>query len=86
MASAENVTPPMTAVDARDLLAKALEVDPSEISDDASIDSVDLWDSIARLRIIIAIEEALNRELDPESIVEISSIEDIARILKDKCS
>ncbi len=76
----------MTAVDARDLLAKALEVDPSEISDDASIDSVDLWDSIARLRIIIAIEEALNRELDPESIVEISSIEDIARILKDKCS
>jgi acyl carrier protein len=86
MASAENITPPMTAVDARDLLARALEVDPSEISDDASIDSVDLWDSIAHLRIIIAIEEALNRELDPESIVVISSIEDIARILKDKCS
>ena len=75
----------MTTVDARELLAKALEVDSGEITDDASIDTLELWDSIAHLRIIIAIEEALERELDPESIVAIASITDIARILEDKC-
>ena len=66
---------------ARLLLAEALEMDATEINSDTSIGAEERWDSLAHLRIIEAVEEAVGRPLEPESIVAISSLDDIAAIL-----
>lgn len=67
---------------ARGLLADALELDPGEIGDEASIDTVGAWTSLGHMRLILALEQALGRELDPASIVEISTLKDIESLLQ----
>ncbi len=66
---------------ARALLAEALEIGPSNIGDDASIDTEDRWDSLAHLRIIEAVESQLGHELGPDAIVGITSLRDVAAAL-----
>lgn len=67
---------------ARGLLAEALELDPDEIGDEASMDTVGAWTSLGHMRLILALEQALGRELDPASIVEIGSLKDIESLLR----
>lgn len=67
---------------ARDLLADALELEPGEIGDDASIDTVGEWTSLGHMRLILALEQALGRQLDPASIVDIASLKDIESLLR----
>jgi acyl carrier protein len=66
---------------ARILLAEALEMDAADINSSTSIGAEERWDSLAHLRIIESVEEAIGGPLDPESIVAISSLTDIAAIL-----
>jgi acyl carrier protein len=42
------------------------------------------WDSLAHMRIILAIEAQLGREIAPEVLFEISSLKDIADIIGDE--
>lgn len=67
--------------DARQLLASALEVAPDAVPDWARLGDPQAWDSLAHLRLILAIETKLGRELDIEKVVEIESLADIAVIL-----
>jgi acyl carrier protein len=66
---------------ARILLADALEMDAADISAKTAIGAEERWDSLAHLRIIEAIEDAMGKPLDAEAIVSISSLNDIASIL-----
>ncbi|MDJ0951558.1 MAG: acyl carrier protein [Alphaproteobacteria bacterium] len=68
---------------ARNLLAGALEIDPAAIADDASIDTLEQWDSLAHMRVVLAIEAARGHELDPELMFMIGSLHDIANVLGD---
>jgi len=67
---------------ARDLLADALELDPGEIEAEASIETVGAWTSLGHMRLVLALEQTLGRELDPAAIVEISSLKDIESLLQ----
>ncbi len=67
---------------ARVLLAVAAQRDAAEIPLDASILNLQSWDSLAHLRLVIALEESLGRELAPDDIVNISTLEDVARHLQ----
>lgn len=66
---------------ARRLLADALEMDAADISAETAIGAEERWDSLAHLRIIEAIEDAMGKPLDAEAIVTISSLYDIAIVL-----
>ena len=66
---------------ARRVLAEALQVPLQEIDDDASIDTVAGWDSLAHMRVVLEVEAALGHELDPEAVLAITRVENIARIL-----
>jgi acyl carrier protein len=66
---------------ARILLAKAANCDPATITDDVRLGQFELWDSLAHLRLVLAIEQQIARELDPDEAVRIESLPDIAALL-----
>lgn len=67
---------------ARDLLADALELEPDEIGDDASIDTVGAWTSLGHMRLVLALEQALGHQLDAASIVGIATLKDVESLLQ----
>jgi acyl carrier protein len=69
---------PLTA---KMLLADAIYADVAAVPDDARIGYFEPWDSIAHLRLILSLEEALGRQLDPDEAVEIESLSDIAALV-----
>ena len=69
---------------ARKLLAEALEVDPAQLPADASVTTMQEWDSLAHLRLIEAIERELSGELPPELIVSIGSLDDVVRVMSER--
>ena len=66
---------------ARALLAEALELPHARVPDDAAIGTIEAWDSLAHMRLVQGIEEALRRELTPEEIVGLAALGDIERLL-----
>ena len=70
------------ATQARVILADALELEPGEIADDASIDNVDSWNSLAHMRLVLAIEAALGHEIEPDALFEIAALKDVAVMLE----
>ena len=70
--------------DARKLLAEALDVEVDEVAADASMQTLDAWTSLGHMRLMLALEETVGRELDPVVIVEIVTVTDIAAILEQR--
>ncbi len=68
---------------ARQLLASALEMEPSELPDDAAIGQVANWDSLAHMRLIMGLEEHMAAPLPPEAVVSIGSLADIVTVLEE---
>lgn len=66
---------------ARRLLAGALAIPEDRIGPNASIDTLEAWDSLAHMRLVIAIEQELGRELPPDRIAGIASLADVAAAL-----
>jgi len=69
---------------ARKLLADAVDTDVTMIPEDARIGAFEPWDSIAHLRLILAVERTIGRRLDPDEAVEIEKLSDIAALLDAK--
>jgi acyl carrier protein len=67
---------------AKKLLAEAIHADAATVPDTARIGSFERWDSLAHLRLILALEEMIGRQLDPDEAVEIESLQDVAALLK----
>jgi acyl carrier protein len=74
----------MTAArhDARHMLAVVLDLSGDAVPDSARLGDPGAWDSLAHLRLILALEATLGRELEPEQIVGIECLDDIAAILR----
>ncbi len=66
---------------AKDLLAGATQRQAGEIPDDASVTSFDGWDSLSHMRLIMAMEEKMGKELPPEAVVDIACLSDVAKYL-----
>jgi acyl carrier protein len=66
---------------ARALLAEALAIGPETLPDDASLATVRAWDSLAHLRVILAIEAARGTPLAVAEALAITGLTDVARAL-----
>jgi len=66
---------------AKKLLAEAANCDAATIADDVRIGQFERWDSLAHLRLVLAIEGQIGRQLDPDESVRIETIPDIAALL-----
>ena len=72
--------------EARALLATALEIEAAAVPDDAQIETLEAWTSVAHLRLVLAIEERLGAELKPDDAVAIASLADVMALLARKAA
>lgn len=63
------------------LLSKALGVSEDEINSDTSIHTHQAWDSLAHLRLVLALEEKLDQRLTPDKLVSIVDYSSVSSIL-----
>ena len=67
--------------DALSLVAKALGIPTEDVTVDSSIHTLELWDSMGHMRIIMEIEWATGKELQTEQILNIESVTDVSQLL-----
>ena len=67
---------------AKMLLATALEIEVAAVPPDASIATLEAWDSLAHLRLVQALEKELGHELPAEHIFAIACLADVAAVLE----
>ena len=65
---------------AKRIVAAALEIELSEVPDDASIYTLDSWDSLGHMRIIEQLEESLGQDLDTGMLLEITDVVSLAAL------
>ena len=68
-------------VKATALLAEALMVKPTEINSETALGYTPQWDSLAHMRLILALEEHMGSHLPPEAIISIANLKDICALL-----
>lgn len=68
--------------DAVALVATALHIEPAVVDDSTALAITPQWDSLAHMRVVLALEERLGRQLGPEAIVAIASLQDVVAILE----
>lgn len=66
---------------ARKLLAEAINRAEADVPDDAMIDNLEAWDSLAHMRLLTALEQRLGQPLAPNLVVSIRSLDDIGEVL-----
>ena len=64
----------------KEVLSFCLDIDINEIKDDANMYNLIEWDSLSHIKIVLEIEERLQRELNTEEIIEISDLESINKL------
>jgi len=69
------------AENARKLLAGALELPEQEVDSSTMIGVTQQWDSLAHMRLILALEEAVGSELEMEAVVNIANLSDVETTL-----
>lgn len=57
----------------RGILADVLGLDPSEVTEETSPDTVKAWDSLQHLTIVLSLEEVFEIQLDEEETLAIVS-------------
>lgn len=68
----------------RALAADILQVKTSALSADSSPETVDTWDSVRHLNLVLALEESFGFELSPEEMDLMKNIGQIAGIVEAK--
>ncbi len=70
----------MTDNIAKEIISQCLDIDIAEINDGSNMNNIAEWDSLSHIKIIMEIEERLNRNLETEEIIEIFDIESINKL------
>jgi acyl carrier protein len=65
-------------------VADVLGVAVADLIDESSVDSIESWDSLNHLNIVMAIEEAFGVQLSADEVIEMRSIAAIRQILRGK--
>ena len=66
----------------KSVLASVLGVKPRDIRDDASVSTVESWDSVRQIKLIIALEEKFGCTFDDDEISELISLDAILAALE----
>ena len=52
------------------IVADVMEVDASEINDESSPDTIDQWDSLSHVQLVLQLEKAFGIKISPEEGIE----------------
>ncbi|WP_169544670.1 acyl carrier protein [Sneathiella aquimaris] len=64
------------------ILAEILECEPQSLSAEDTIETVDKWDSLNHMRLVLYLEERLNTQLETEDAMTLFTISAIAALLE----
>ena len=67
----------------KELLAKIFSVDASTITDNTTPDTLENWDSLRHMNLVVALEEEFGVELSDDQVVEILSYQLIKIVLQE---
>lgn len=65
------------------VLAGVLEIDADSINDETSIDTVETWDSIRQINLVLALEEEFGVQLSEDQVVDLLSYPIVLETIKD---
>jgi acyl carrier protein len=65
----------------KDVLARVFNVDVNSVTEDASPDTIENWDSLRHMNLVLALEEEFGVELTDDQVVEILSYKLIKIVL-----
>ena len=68
----------------RAIAADVLEVPASKISPDSSPETIETWDSVHHLNLVLALEQEFKLQFEPEEIDQMKDIGHILNILGSK--
>jgi len=68
----------------RGIAADVLEVPAAKISPDSSPETIDAWDSVHHLNLVLALEQEFDLQFEPEEIDQMQDIRHILAILETK--
>lgn len=66
---------------ARELIADALGLPVEDIDRSTTLEATPEWDSLAHMRLALAIEAQIGRELSAEEILSIESLSDVEAMI-----
>lgn len=67
----------------KEIFSKLFHVDVTEINDESSMDTIEEWDSLKHLKLVLALEDECNVSFTEEESVEILSYALIKEVLKE---
>jgi len=65
----------------KQVLADVFGIDVSEINNESSVDTIEKWDSLNHLNLVLALEEEFNVSVTEEQIVEMLSFPLVKAVL-----
>jgi acyl carrier protein len=68
----------------RGIAADVLEVPATKIGPESSPETIDTWDSVHHLNLVLALEQEFNLQFEPEEIDQMKDIQQILDILGSK--
>lgn len=67
-----------------EIIATTCEVDKSEVTENSTVGDFPAWDSMGHLSILSKVEEAFDISFEPEEMMEMEDVKDIAEAVKAK--
>jgi len=67
------------------VIAEILDIEINSINDNTSPETIESWDSLKQMNIIVALEEEFDIEFSDEDIVEMLNFRLICEAIKEKC-
>jgi acyl carrier protein len=68
----------------KNVMISVFEIDSSEINHESSPDSIDKWDSLRHMNLVVALEEEFNIEFEVEEISELMNFKLICEVISKK--
>lgn len=66
------------------VVAKVFQVDPKEVSMDSNIETIEKWDSLGHVELILQLEQVFGVRFLTEEIPELTSVERLQKALAQK--
>ncbi|MBM4433639.1 MAG: acyl carrier protein [Chloroflexi bacterium] len=67
----------------KEVLSDVFGVEPSAIDDEASVDTIEKWDSLNHLKLVLALEERFGVSLNEEQITEMLNYPLVKAVLEE---
>ena len=65
------------------IVARTFKVAPSSVSLDSSVDTIESWDSLQHVHLVLALEEEFGLQFDVDEIVGMQSVAGVVAIVRD---